>query len=152
MLIMLVFFGLFFGLNHIHHAPIAVVILRLLVDLVVVVASFAIAINGIFLKIARLHDRNYSGWWLLLLLIPLVGAIIMFVWSLMEGTLGANRFGEPQKPGFQYRWGKPVLITGCVVIALYFLAIPFVTTYIVSHDPKLSSQATLVAHPDNQGA
>jgi len=43
----------------------------------------------------RWHDRDKSGWWLLINFIPLVGAI----WSLIEtcfieGTRGENRFGK----------------------------------------------------------
>jgi uncharacterized membrane protein YhaH (DUF805 family) len=44
--------------------------------------------------IKRWHDRNKSGWWILINLIPVVGDI----WSLIEngflkGTPGENRFG-----------------------------------------------------------
>ncbi|MGH7978886.1 MAG: DUF805 domain-containing protein [Limisphaerales bacterium] len=42
----------------------------------------------------RWHDRDKSGWWSLIILIPLIGTI----WSLVEcgflrGTDGPNRFG-----------------------------------------------------------
>jgi uncharacterized membrane protein YhaH (DUF805 family) len=42
----------------------------------------------------RWHDRDRSGWWVLVLLIPLVG----LVWSLVvnglrRGTVGPNRYG-----------------------------------------------------------
>ncbi|MGF7161418.1 uncharacterized membrane protein YhaH (DUF805 family) [Rhodoligotrophos appendicifer] len=44
--------------------------------------------------IKRCHDRDQSGWWVLLLLVPVVG----FLWALinlgiMQGTRGPNRFG-----------------------------------------------------------
>ena len=44
----------------------------------------------------RWHDRDKSGWWTLITLIPLVGPI----WALVEcgflpGTVGQNRFGQP---------------------------------------------------------
>jgi len=45
------------------------------------------------LTFRRLHDRNKSGWWLLLLLIPLVDAIIILIWFMMRGTAGDNRYG-----------------------------------------------------------
>jgi len=42
----------------------------------------------------RCHDRNKSAWWLLLLLIPVVGLIWAIVdLGIMEGTKGANRYG-----------------------------------------------------------
>ena len=42
----------------------------------------------------RWHDRDKSGWWTLIILVPVIG----FVWILvelgiLEGTRGANRFG-----------------------------------------------------------
>jgi uncharacterized membrane protein YhaH (DUF805 family) len=48
----------------------------------------------IIVNIKRYHDRNKSGWWILIALIPIVGPI----WQLIElgflrGTTGQNRFG-----------------------------------------------------------
>jgi uncharacterized membrane protein YhaH (DUF805 family) len=48
----------------------------------------------IVVNIKRYHDRNKSGWWILIALIPIVGPI----WQLIElgflrGTTGQNRFG-----------------------------------------------------------
>ena len=45
----------------------------------------------------RLHDIDRSGWWMLILLLPLIGAIVMFVFMCLRGTPGPNRFG--QDPG-----------------------------------------------------
>jgi len=43
----------------------------------------------------RLHDYNRSPWWLLLNLIPGVGALIMLVANGMtRGTQGPNRYGD----------------------------------------------------------
>ena len=46
------------------------------------------------LHIKRCHDRDKSGWWCLILVIPLFG----FIWAivdlgLLEGTRGDNRYG-----------------------------------------------------------
>jgi len=48
-----------------------------------------------FLCIRRLHDRNYSGWWLLLVLLPVLGALWL-VWqcALRHGLPQDNRWGE----------------------------------------------------------
>jgi uncharacterized membrane protein YhaH (DUF805 family) len=58
--------------------------------------SLIVIIPAIFVYIKRWHDRDKSGWWMLILLIPIVGAI----WFLVEcgflaGTPGPNRFGPP---------------------------------------------------------
>lgn len=47
----------------------------------------------ISVTVRRLHDRDKSGWWYWLVLIPLVGIIILIVWWATEGTQGNNRFG-----------------------------------------------------------
>jgi uncharacterized membrane protein YhaH (DUF805 family) len=56
---------------------------------------FALAnfLPSLALSVRRLHDVNKSGWFYLLFLIPLVGAIILLVWGCTKGTAGDNRFG-----------------------------------------------------------
>jgi uncharacterized membrane protein YhaH (DUF805 family) len=49
--------------------------------------------------IRRLHDIDRSGWWLLIVLIPLVGGIVLLVWFCMAGTGGPNRFGPDPLAG-----------------------------------------------------
>ncbi len=49
---------------------------------------------GLFAQIKRWHDRNKSGWWVLINFVPCIGGF----WSLIEcgflkGTDGPNRFG-----------------------------------------------------------
>ena len=53
----------------------------------------AVLIPSIALAVRRLHDRDKSGWWFLLVIVPLVGAIILVVWFALPGTAGNNRFG-----------------------------------------------------------
>jgi uncharacterized membrane protein YhaH (DUF805 family) len=53
---------------------------------------------GLALDVKRWHDRNKSGWFVLVGLIPIVG----FFWILIElgfldGTHGSNRFGASPK-------------------------------------------------------
>lgn len=50
---------------------------------------------GLALQIKRWHDRGKSGWWCLIGLIPIVGAIWAFIEvGCLRGTLGANEYGE----------------------------------------------------------
>jgi uncharacterized membrane protein YhaH (DUF805 family) len=47
----------------------------------------------------RLHDTNRSGWWLLLLLIPCIGAIILLIWFVQDSDPGTNAYGpNPKAP------------------------------------------------------
>lgn len=59
-----------------------------------VLVGLALILPDIAVGVRRLHDRDKSGWFLLLSLIPLIGSIILLVWFCQRGTVGPNRFGE----------------------------------------------------------
>ncbi len=59
--------------------------------------TVAVLLPSIAVGVRRLHDIDKSGWWMLLLFIPLIGAIVVLVWAVMEGTGGSNRFGPDPK-------------------------------------------------------
>ncbi|WP_279391851.1 DUF805 domain-containing protein [Shimia aestuarii] len=40
-----------------------------------------------------MHDLDKSGWWLLIGLIPILGALVLIYWFIQPGTAGSNRFG-----------------------------------------------------------
>ncbi|WP_136082062.1 DUF805 domain-containing protein [Pontiella desulfatans] len=43
----------------------------------------------------RWHDRNKSAWWILILLIPIIGGLWFLVeGGFLKGTDGSNRFGD----------------------------------------------------------
>ena len=42
--------------------------------------------------VRRLHDYDYSGWWLLLGFIPYIGEAALFALLCFKGTAGDNRF------------------------------------------------------------
>ena len=50
-------------------------------------------IPSIALGARRLHDIGRTGWWQLLMLIPLVGWIVLVVWWAQKPDNGPNRFG-----------------------------------------------------------
>lgn len=58
------------------------------------VISLILVYPSLAVDVKRLHDRGKSGWWILLLLIPFIGAV-WFVVELgcLSGTPGTNRFG-----------------------------------------------------------
>jgi len=43
--------------------------------------------------VRRLHDIDRTGWWLLIALVPLVGAIVLLVFAVQAGTQGDNQYG-----------------------------------------------------------
>jgi uncharacterized membrane protein YhaH (DUF805 family) len=51
--------------------------------------------SGLAVAVKRLHDRNKSGWFFLIQLVPLIGSVWYLVEVLLlKGTTGSNRFGE----------------------------------------------------------
>lgn len=65
------------------------------VFLLVYLAVFLIP--TIAVTVRRFHDQDKSGWFYLLSFIPYVGGIAVFVFMCLEGTSGANRFGDDAK-------------------------------------------------------
>ena len=57
--------------------------------------SIALIVPSIAVGIRRLHDTGRSGWWLLIILVPLAGIIVLVVFLATEGEPGPNRYGPP---------------------------------------------------------
>lgn len=68
----------------------AVLFAHLAVMLALLVPSLAVTFR-------RLHDTNRRGWWILIGMIPLIGAVVLFIFYLLDGTPGPNRFGDDPK-------------------------------------------------------
>lgn len=63
------------------------------------ITSIGLFIPGFTVAFRRLHDTDRSAWWMLLLLLPIIGWIWLFVLFVLEGTPGPNRFGpDPKDP------------------------------------------------------
>jgi uncharacterized membrane protein YhaH (DUF805 family) len=59
--------------------------------------SLALLLPNLGVAVRRLHDINRSGWWILIALVPIVGAILLIYWYAQPGTSGANPFGPDPK-------------------------------------------------------
>ncbi|PID50513.1 MAG: hypothetical protein CR991_01080 [Proteobacteria bacterium] len=57
----------------------------------------AVLIPGIAVSIRRLHDTDRSGWWLLIGLIPIIGAIVLIVFMVQDSKPGQNQYGTNPK-------------------------------------------------------
>ena len=64
--------------------------------LIIFVYSLATVVPSLAVSIRRLHDADLSGWWLLISLVPM-GGIVVFVFHVMDGTPGPNRYGPNPK-------------------------------------------------------
>ena len=61
--------------------------------------TLAVVLPGFAVAARRLHDTDRSGWWLLILLVPIVGTIVLLVFMATPGGEMANRFGASPKKG-----------------------------------------------------
>jgi uncharacterized membrane protein YhaH (DUF805 family) len=59
--------------------------------------GLALLIPSIAVGVRRLHDTNRTGWWLLIGLIPVIGAVILIVFTVQDGEQGANQYGPDPK-------------------------------------------------------
>ncbi len=59
--------------------------------------ALAVFIPALAVTVRRLHDIDRSGWWILIGFIPLIGAIILLVFLVLDSNSGSNRFGENPK-------------------------------------------------------
>jgi uncharacterized membrane protein YhaH (DUF805 family) len=64
--------------------------IALILWLAMLVPWFAVSVR-------RMHDRDRSGWWVLIWFIPCIGQIWFIIWQALDGTPGDNRFGPDPK-------------------------------------------------------
>ena len=57
------------------------------------VGSLALLLPSLAVSVRRLHDVGKSGWWMLIALVPLIGAIVLLIFFVKKGEAGENRFG-----------------------------------------------------------
>ena len=60
-------------------------------------AFLATFIPGLAVTVRRLHDTGRSGWWYLISLIPYVGGIVLFVFTVLDSERGRNQWGPSPK-------------------------------------------------------
>jgi uncharacterized membrane protein YhaH (DUF805 family) len=58
----------------------------------------AAAIPSICVGVRRLHDTNRSGWWVLLSILPYIGALILYILLALRSTDGENDYGGEPNP------------------------------------------------------
>jgi uncharacterized membrane protein YhaH (DUF805 family) len=56
-------------------------------------AAVVFVAGALCLTAKRLHDAGTSGWWLLLLLVPILGPLAILVLALRKGMRGRNAYG-----------------------------------------------------------
>ncbi len=59
--------------------------------------TIAVLIPSIAVGVRRLHDTSRSGWWLLIGLIPIIGAIVLIVFFASDSKPEKNQYGPNPK-------------------------------------------------------
>ena len=76
----------------------------------------AAVVISVMIGVQRLHDIGWSGWLLLLNLVPLVGSVFAILMLVVPGTQGANRYGAPPPPNSR----------GVIALAWSALVVPII--------------------------
>jgi uncharacterized membrane protein YhaH (DUF805 family) len=75
------------------------VVVALLIDLALGtriisgLVSLALLLPNLAVLVRRLHDTGHSGWWILISLVPLIGAIVLLVFT-VQASVPPNKWGD----------------------------------------------------------
>ena len=59
--------------------------------------AVAMALPSLAILIRRLHDIGKTGWWVLILFIPIIGALVTLIFLLLDSEKQQNQYGESLK-------------------------------------------------------
>jgi len=59
--------------------------------------ALGVFLPAIAVTIRRLHDTDRSGWWILIVLVPIIGGIWLLVLMLFDSQPGDNKYGPSPK-------------------------------------------------------
>ena len=59
--------------------------------------SLVLFLPSIAVGARRLHDIGRTGWWQLIVLVPIIGWIVMIVFAATKGDVGDNQYGPDPK-------------------------------------------------------
>jgi uncharacterized membrane protein YhaH (DUF805 family) len=92
-------YWMFFLVYFVVYIVLAVVDVMLGLGFLALIWGLAHILPLIAAAVRRFHDQDKSGWFFLLVLIPLVGGIIVLVFMCLPGTQGANQYGPDPLQG-----------------------------------------------------
>ena len=59
--------------------------------------GLAVLIPSLAVGVRRLHDVGKSGWWMLIGLVPIIGAIILLIFAVRDSQPADNKYGPNPK-------------------------------------------------------
>jgi uncharacterized membrane protein YhaH (DUF805 family) len=86
------------------------------------VPYIAMFVLHIMLAVQRCHDFDSSGWWVLLLFVPVINFLFWLFLLFKAGNAGSNRFGARTPPNsagaILVAWLLPLLVVSFAVVGL----------------------------------
>ena len=72
--------------------------------LVAPIVAIGVLLPSLAVLVRRLHDANLSGWFALLCLVPVVGALVVLVFTVLPSNSAGARFDrKPSVPGLSFQ-------------------------------------------------
>ena len=95
-----------------------------IITFLAVIIPFLLAFPYLNLVVRRLHDLDFSSWWLFLYLIPQIGTIVILVFMCLQEKKRKNRYDvEPGTKKFGFASLIMILLTLAVVALFLFVGI-----------------------------
>lgn len=85
--------------------------------------SLAILIPALAVSVRRLHDTDRSGWWLLIELIPVIGAIVLFIFMVQDSQESENQYGPNPKPENERGSNQAVVVAVAAIVVIVVIGI-----------------------------
>lgn len=65
------------------------------------ITYLAVLVPSLAVMVRRLHDTGRSGWWYFISFVPLVGPVVLLVFTLLDSEPMPNRWGpSPKQPAY----------------------------------------------------
>jgi uncharacterized membrane protein YhaH (DUF805 family) len=86
-------------------------------------------------SVRRLHDTDRSGWWQLIVLIPIIGPLVLLIFMVQDSQPVDNQYGPNPKPGNEGGSNVAVIAVAIIVFIivtgiLAAIAFPAYQTYV----------------------
>jgi len=62
-----------------------------------ILVALGLFLPSLAVTVRRLHDTSRSGWWILIGIVPLIGAILLIIWLATDTKPEMNRWGAPAR-------------------------------------------------------
>ena len=98
---------------------------------------------GLSVTVRRLHDSGKSGWWFLIVVVPLAGWIVFLVFMILPSDVGTNRYGRLPDPAPSGERGavtarvRFVLVAGVALVLAGPVLLFFLGRFVLSNDALL---------------